>query len=130
MPCRSAEQVRSSAAMEDRGNEKQILASSSGGTFVRLILMLWKLELYTCGVPKTLEGNIKAYICDIIFFANLKGDPKYSEWGPKGDLILSKKGTKKGTQNLSCSLNRKEITVEINIDTSHTSAQTFLDDIF
>ena len=24
---------------------------------------------------------------------NLKGDPKYSERGPKGDLILSKKGT-------------------------------------
>ena len=23
---------------------------------------------------------------------NLKGDPKYSERGPKGDLILSKKG--------------------------------------
>ena len=30
--------------MEDRGKEKQILASSSGGTFVRLIFMLWKLE--------------------------------------------------------------------------------------
>ena len=28
---------------------------------------------------------------------NLKGDPKYSERGPKGDLILSKKGTKNGT---------------------------------
>ena len=27
---------------------------------------------------------------------NLKGDPKYSERGPKGDLILSKKGTKRG----------------------------------
>ena len=24
---------------------------------------------------------------------NLKGDPNYSERGPKGDLILSKKGT-------------------------------------
>ena len=24
---------------------------------------------------------------------NLKGDPKYSERGPKGDMILSKKGT-------------------------------------
>ena len=44
MPCRSAEQVRSRAAMEDRGKEKQILASSSGGTFVSLIFMLWKLE--------------------------------------------------------------------------------------
>ena len=41
---------------------------------------------------------------------NLKGDPNYSERGPKGDLILSKKGTKKGTQNSSCSINRKEIT--------------------
>ena len=27
---------------------------------------------------------------------NLKGDPTYSERGPKGDLILSKKGTKRG----------------------------------
>ena len=27
---------------------------------------------------------------------NLKGDPKYSERGPKGDLILSKKGTERG----------------------------------
>ena len=25
---------------------------------------------------------------------NIKGDPKYSERGPKGDLILSKRGPK------------------------------------
>ena len=37
----------------------------------------------------------------------LNGDPKYSERGPKGDLILSKKGTKKGTQNSSYSKNQK-----------------------
>ena len=41
---------------------------------------------------------------------NLKGDPKYSERGPKWDLVLSKKGTKKGTQNSGCSKNQKENT--------------------
>ena len=30
--------------MEERGKEKQILASSSGGIFTRLILVLWKLK--------------------------------------------------------------------------------------
>ena len=44
---------------------------------------------------------------------NLEGDPKYSKRGPKGDLILSKKGdlkgTKKWTQDSSCSKNLKEL---------------------
>ena len=42
--------------------------------------------------------------------AQFRRGSKIFKRGPKGDPILSKKGTKKGTQDASCSTNKEELT--------------------
>jgi len=52
-------------------------------------------EVFNSSLSKIVDApkNICPLIEMVGTVPNLKGDPKYSERGPKGDLILSKKGT-------------------------------------
>ena len=52
-----------------------------------LLWLIFELQLAELKGEKVSHRNVISTV------PNLKGDPKYSERGPKGDLILSKKGT-------------------------------------
>ena len=48
-------------------------------------------EMYCSSMHQMVDETLGETMVSTV--PNLKGDPKYSERGPKGDLILSKKGT-------------------------------------
>ena len=84
--------------------------------FLKRFLIQWNAGHRKCTLQWT--NKLFAWILFIISTVpNLKGDPNIQKGDQKGTWFWAKrgprgdqKGTKKGTQNSSCSKNRKEIT--------------------
>ena len=71
---------------------RMAMTLAMGMTMTMRMTMMMIMTIYT---PDSVHGRASTTITNLSqsTVPNLKGDPKYSEREPKGDLTLSKKGT-------------------------------------